>query len=182
MANLAIVKIGNLILREKAEPVPASLVRDPAFQKFLEDMIETMRAMEGVGLAANQVGRSLAVFALECQSNRRYPGQKPIPLALYLNPRIVEHSKDEEEDWEGCLSIPGYRGRVPRAKEVTLEALTPKGEKVRQKVSGFQARIIQHEVDHLNGLFYVDRMPNLKAWIHLEEFPRAEGVAIHDQS
>ena len=139
-----------------------------------------MRHKGGVGLAANQVGRSLAAFVLECESNRRYPDAGRIPLALYINPKIVECSQRREEDWEGCLSIPGYRGRVPRAREVTFEALNERGELVRKAVSGFQARIIQHEIDHLNGLFYVDRMPDLRTWTHLEEFNRFFGKDIDE--
>ena len=141
-----------------------------------------MRANEGVGLAANQVGRSVQAFVLECETNRRYPGVGRIAFAAYVNPRIVEHSHKEEEDWEGCLSIPGYRGRVPRAREVTFEALTAAGEPVHKTVSGFHARIIQHEVDHINGLFYIDRMKDLKSWFHLDEFNKKFDTNVEDKA
>lgn len=141
-----------------------------------------MHQAEGVGLAANQVGERLQVIVLECESNARYPEKGGIPLQIYLNPRIVKYSREKEEDWEGCLSIPGYRGLVPRAKEVTFEAWNEKEEKVRRSVHGFLARIIQHEVDHLNGFFYVDRMPDLKKWLHLDEFNRILKAAVKDRS
>ena len=144
-------------------------------------MVKTMHQAQGVGLAANQVGSDWQVFVLECRFNPRYPGAQDIPLGIYLNPRILKSSKDQEMDWEGCLSIPGYRGLVRRAKEVTFEALTPEGKKVKETVKGFHARVIQHEVDHLCGFFYVDRMPDLKQWFHLEEFSRQKEVEIEDR-
>ena len=181
MSVLTIVKIGHAVLRRPAELVTKEDLEGKPFQKFLKDMVETMRAAEGVGLAANQVGRPLQAMALECASNRRYPEAEAIPLEIYVNPKILERSRETEEDWEGCLSIPGYRGRVPRAKEITFEALTGSGQPVRKKVRGFLARILQHEVDHLSGFFYVDRMPDLRSWVHLEEFNQQLGKQIHER-
>ena len=170
MTRLPIVKIGNPVLRKKCGKVGAEMLQDPKLRKFLEGMVVTMRQAEGVGLAANQVGQGIQAIVLESRENARYPKAPSFPLEIYLNPKILKYSHTKEEDWEGCLSIPGYRGRVPRAREVTFEALTPEGKTVRATASGFHARVIQHEVDHINGFFYMDRMPDLKSWMHLEEF------------
>lgn len=170
MAALKIVKIGNPVLRSPCKAVSAAMLRTPKFQRFLKDMVKTMHAASGVGLAANQTGVNRQAIVLECKANKRYPWAGNFPLAVYLNPRIVHYSKALIRDWEGCLSIPGYRGLVPRSKKVTLSALTPDGKPVTQTFEGFQARVIQHEVDHIQGKFYIDRMPDLSSWCHLDEF------------
>lgn len=108
-------------------------------------------------------------MVLECNSNRRYPGRDDFALEVYANVRIVRYSKKIVKDWEGCLSIPGYRGLVPRAESVTFEARTLEGKKVQRTVKGFHARVIQHETDHLNGLLYIDRMPDMRTFTHLDE-------------
>lgn len=181
MARLEIVKIGHPVLRKPAEEVKPEMLKEPGFQKLLRDMADTMRHADGAGLAANQVGCNHQVVVLGCDANARYPGGAAIPLQTFLNLVILEYSKDTEEDWEGCLSIPGYRGLVSRSKKVVFEALTEKGENVRRTVEGFEARIIQHEADHLNGLFYVDRMGDLKRWIHLAEFNKKFGTHVHEE-
>jgi peptide deformylase len=118
---------------------------------------------------------------MECRSNKRYPRRPNFPLQAYLNPRIVGYSKAKLWDWEGCLSIPGFRGKVPRSKQVTLTALTPDGRKIRKTVKGFEARVVQHEVDHLNGLFYIDRMRDFSTWTHLEEFNKRFKYHVSDK-
>ena len=168
--HLPIVKIGHPVLRHTADSLSAEQIREKVFQSFLDDMVETMRTAEGVGLAANQVGAAFSAFVLECKLNDRYPDKQDISLEFYMNIRIVEFSQKKVEDWEGCLSIPGYRGIVPRSEEVVIEALDRHGKKGVKTLSGFHARIIQHEADHLNGLFYMDRMPDLKSWMHLDAF------------
>lgn len=177
---LPIVKIGNEVLRRKIKNVPRRRLTTKAFKRFLKDMVVTMRGAQGVGLAANQVGENARVFVMECRGNRRYPRGGSVPLQAYLNVRIIRLSKTVVRDWEGCLSIPGFRGMVPRAKQVTFEALTPDGKKVRRTVKGFEARIVQHEVDHLNGHFYIDRMRDKKTWMHLEEFNKRFKAKIKD--
>ena len=175
-----IVKIGNPVLRGKTCPVPLRLLRDGKFQTLLAQMVETMRKAQGVGLAANQMGWKVRVFVMECRANPRYPKAAFFPLQVYVNPRILRYSRAVEKGWEGCLSIPGYRGLVPRAKRVTMEAMRPDGRKVRKTFRRFEARVVQHEVDHLNGRFYVDRMKSLKCWMHLEEFNRTASVRVRD--
>ena len=175
-----IVKMGNPILRRKARPVPLRQARTKTFQLFLKKMVRVMRSAQGVGLAANQVGDGRQVFVMECRGNKRYPRGTSFPLQAYLNPRITRYSKAVEKGWEGCLSIPGFRGRVPRSKSVALVATTPGGHKISKVFKGFEARVIQHEMDHLNGRFYIDRMRDKSTWMHLEEFNRRFQAKIRD--
>ncbi len=165
-----IVKIGRPVLRKRSRDVSPREAVSAKVKTFAAIMAVTMRQAQGVGLAANQVGDGRRILVMECRGNKRYPGQPHFPLQVYLNARIVKYSKKTQEDWEGCLSIPGYRGLVPRSYSVTFEALTLGGNKVRKTLKGFEARVLQHEVDHLNGNFYIDRMPHLRNFVHLEEF------------
>jgi peptide deformylase len=181
MAKMEITKIGNPVLRKKLQAVDPGILGDARFRKFMQNMIDTMHAAEGVGLAANQVGLDLQLMVIECKSNPRYPDEENIPLQFWLNPRIMDYSEEKEESWEGCLSIPGYRGIVPRSREIVFEGVNESGEKIRRTVGGFYARILQHEVDHLNGLFYLDRMPDLKNWMHLDEYNKAYEVKVRDE-
>ena len=178
MKPLEIVKIGHPVLRQKGVSVSTGQLAQEEFQNFLDQMIETMHAAEGVGLAANQVGQGVQAIVLECKRNGRYPDRPEVPLETYVNPKIVHYSPAKEDDWEGCLSIPGYRGKVARSFEVTFEALTREGKFVRKIVNGFHARIIQHEVDHINGMFYMDKMKDLQSWMHLDEFNRFSGLSV----
>ncbi len=170
MATMKIVKIGDAVLRRKCRCLGKADIKAPKFKRFLKSMVQTMRKASGVGIAANQVGVGERVIALECQANKRYPKAGEFPLEIFINPRILKYSKETVMGWEGCLSIPGYRGLVPRSKKVTFEALTPEGERVVRTVEGFHARVIQHEVDHIMGNFYIDRMPDLLSWMHVDEF------------
>lgn len=181
MAQYKIVKIGHPTLRRPAESVNRRSLQDAKVKKLLKDMVLMMRTHEGVGLAANQIGLGVQVIVLECQQNQRYPDAEGFPLEIWINPKIMEYSKKKILDWEGCLSIPGYRGTVARSEWVVLKALNPEGKMITKKVSGFQARVIQHEIDHLNGCFYMDRMRDLKTWIHLDEFSHLLQSSIQDR-
>ena len=172
MPVLPLVRIGNPVLRNPCREVELQKIQMGDYGSFIQDMIEAMRDAEGVGLAANQVGRDLKIIVLECKLNPRYPEEKSIPLAVYFNPKIISSSKETVKAWEGCLSIPGYRGAVSRYEKIIFEAVTPDGKKVREEVQGFHARIIQHEVDHIEGRVYMDRMNGVMEWMHLEEFNR----------
>jgi peptide deformylase len=127
------------------------------------------------------VGVNQRAFVMAADGNKRYPKADPVALQTYLNARIVKYSKQTEDGWEGCLSIPDFRGVVPRSKWVTFEAITPEGKKVRKTVHGFEARIVQHEIDHLNGFFYVDRMKGLRTWTHLDAFNQRFKTGIRDK-
>ena len=170
--KLPIVKVGFPVLRQSCRAVEERTWRHPEFPRFLKSMVETMRAANGVGLAANQVGVDMRAIVLECRANRRYPKAPSFRLQAYVNPRIVSASKKKVVDWEGCLSIPGYRGPVPRHEWIVVEAIRPDGRVMRRRVRGFEARVFQHEIDHINGFVYVDRMPNLRAWMHEDEMAR----------
>jgi len=172
MAILKVARLGHPVIRTPAEAVPKESLRSPDVQRFIDDMIETMREYDGVGLAAPQVHVSKQIAVIEVEENRRYPGEGSIPLTVLINPRIVQAAKRQVEDWEGCLSIDGFRGKVPRAETLEVEAFTRNGEKTRLRAQGFFARVIQHECDHLAGHVFLDRMPNLKTLTHLQEFVR----------
>jgi peptide deformylase len=170
--KLPIVKIGFPVLRQSCKPVAEAVLRNKKFSGFLKSMVQTMHGAQGVGLAANQVGINLRAIVLECRANKRYPRSPHFPLQAYVNPRIVKKSKKMIIDWEGCLSIPGYRGSVPRHESILVEATTPGGKRIRRRVTGFEARVFQHEIDHINGFVYVDRMPNLRTLMHEDEMLR----------
>ena len=172
MAILKVARLGHPVIRTPSEPVPKDAITSPAFQRFLDDMVETMREYEGVGLAAPQVHVSSQVAVIEVAGNRRYPGEGPVPLTVLINPKILSASKRNTVDWEGCLSIHEFRGQVPRAESLEVEASNRKGEKVRLQAKGFFARVIQHECDHLAGKVFIDRMPTLATLTHLHEFVR----------
>ncbi len=172
MAILKVARLGNPILRTPAREVPAGDVEQPDFQRFLDDMVVTMRDHDGVGLAAVQVHESRQVAVLEVADNPRYPGKGAVPLSVLVNPAITPLGDDTEEDWEGCLSIPEMRGRVPRYKRLRVTALDREGNERDFIAEGFHARVIQHEVDHLRGLVYLDRMPDLSTLTYLTELSR----------
>ena len=172
MAILKVARLGHPVIRTPTEAVPKETITSPDFQRFLDDMVATMREYDGVGLAAPQVHVSKQVAVIEVHENRRYPGEKPIPLTVLINPRILSASKKQLDEWEGCLSVHEFRGRVPRAESLEVEAYNRKGEKVRFQAHGFFARVIQHECDHLAGKVFLDRMPTLATLTHLHEFVR----------
>lgn len=175
--KLPIVKIGFPVLRRSCKPAEPAVWQNPKFAGFLKSMVETMHGAQGVGLAANQIGVDLRAIVLECRANKRYPGSPHFPLQAYVNPRIVSASKKMVSDWEGCLSIPGYRGIVPRHESILVEAVEPSGKKIRRRVSGFEARVFQHEIDHINGFVYIDRMPDMKSIMHEDEMARLAQAA-----
>ncbi len=176
-----ITKIGNLILRRKTHDLSSQEAVSSKLHAFLKQMVTTMRNFQGVGLAANQVGDPRRILVMECRGNKRYPNRPSFPLQTYLNARIVKYSGKKIKDWEGCLSIPGYRGLVPRSYSVVLEAMSLSGKKIRRTYKGFEARVIQHEVDHLNGLFYIDRMEDFRSYFHLEEFENKMNIKIREK-
>nr|AFD03203.1 peptide deformylase [uncultured bacterium W4-21b] len=181
MHALKIIRIGNPLLRQKIRPLTLPKLKGPELQTFLDDMVSTMHAANGVGLAANQVGKDVSAIVLECQTNTRYPKEVDFALQVYINAEILKYSRKKFYDWEGCLSVPGYRGLVPRAETLTIKAFDREGNSIRRTVSGFEARVLQHEIDHLNGLIYMDRMDDLKEWYHLDEFNKKFQTRIIDK-
>jgi len=172
MAILKIAQMGNPVLRRKADPVPVKSIKSPMVQRFIADLVETMREYYGVGLAAPQVHESLQITVIEAQENPRYPQVPNIPLTVLINPTVETVSQDMDEDWEGCLSIPDIRGRVPRHREVRVRAHDREGKQLDFSAKDFFARVIQHEYDHLQGILFLDRMPKLDTLTYLAEYHR----------
>ncbi len=164
MAILSIAKIGNPILRQVAQPVDPSVIGSRKFQEFLDDMFDTMVHFEGIGLAAPQVATSEQVVVMECD------GEDRIPKTVLINPKIIFYGPTQTEMWEGCLSIDNMRGKVTRPSMVRVQALDRKGAVQDFEATGLYAVCIQHEMDHLLGKLFVDRMTDLSTLTQLEEF------------
>lgn len=172
MAVLEIAKLGNPILRKIAEPVTVDECHDPAFQSFLDDMVETMQKRDGVGLAAPQVFRSLQAIVIQSETNSRYADAPDVSLLVLLNPRLTFLSEEKIEGWEGCLSLDNLRGKVPRALRVTGDGFDRSMEPMSFEAEGFLSVVLQHEIDHLHGTVFLDRMKDFSTLTHLAEFER----------
>ena len=170
MAKLKIAKLGNPVLRQVAKPVDLNDLAGSAMQTFIDDMIETMHHEGGVGLAAPQVNRSIQIVVLEYIENERYPDEVSIPLTVLVNPVLSDYSQETKEGWESCLSLVDFRGLVPRSTTVTLNAYNQQGNKIQKTVSDFEAVVLQHELDHLKGFVFLDRMKDLTQLSYQEEF------------
>ena len=166
MAVLNIAKLGSPVLRQVAQNVDPDKIGSRNFQQFLDDMLETMVAADGIGLAAPQVFQSQQVVVMECKGD---PG---FPLTILINPQIIGHSPVTTEGWEGCLSVDGLRGRVKRAVGVRVKFWDRDGKPVELDAAGLYAVCIQHELDHLMGRLFLDRMTDLSTLTQLEEFER----------
>lgn len=170
---LKVARLGHPAVRGACEEVPAAAVPSAPFQRFLDDMADTMREYQGVGLAANQVHEGLRAAVIEVRAEAsRLRSVDPVPLTVLVNPRIVERSEEMVDGYEGCLSVPGLRGLVPRHAWVRVRALGRDGAALDLRAEGFFARIIQHECDHLDGKVYLDRMSGLSTLSFTEEFER----------
>jgi peptide deformylase len=172
MAILKVARLGHPVLRRVTEPLSSGELQSPSCQKFIDDMVETMKEYDGVGLAADQVHASKQIAVLEVADNPRYPEKPKVPLTVLVNPKITPLTEEIEEDWEGCLSIPDLRGTVPRYKSIRVQALDRSGKELDFIANDFHARVIQHEWDHLNGKVYLDRMRDLSTLAFLTEFAR----------
>jgi peptide deformylase len=158
MAVLDIVSIGEPVLRSPALPVGDDELHSDVFQRFLDDLVETMREANGAGLAAPQVGVGSRVYAVEVRDNPRYPYKPELPLRILVNPVVHPLSDETFEVVEGCLSIPDLRGRLRRSAEIEVEYTTREGERCRETIRGLSAGTFQHEQDHLDGILFVDRV------------------------
>lgn len=172
MSILKVARIGNPILRQIADDLSRDQVDFAAVQKLIDDMIETMKEYDGVGLAAVQVHESMQIAVLEVENNPRYPRKPRVPLSVLVNPKITPIIEQMEEDWEGCLSIPDLRGKVLRYKAIKVEAWDRSGKELSFVAEDFHARVIQHEWDHLHGKVFLDRMRDLSSLTFLQEFVR----------
>ena len=157
---LQIAELGNPILRRKAERV--GNIHDKFVQELIDDMMATVMDVNGVGMAAPQVYQALQIFIMASHPNPRYPNAPKMKPTAIINPKIISFSKEIEKGWEGCLSVPGIRGFVPRSLKVKVGYITRTGKKVRRNFSTFLARIFQHEFDHLQGIMFIDRVESTK--------------------
>jgi peptide deformylase len=157
---------------------PAALVTDfsdPALRALIDDLQETMRAAGGAGLAAPQIGVGLRVVVFGFESSPRYPDAEAVPQTILVNPLIAPLDEEIEEGWEGCLSVPGMRGVVPRFRHIRYRGFDEHGEAIDRTVSGFHARVVQHECDHLDGVLYPMRMRDFTRFGFTDElFPDLE--------
>ena len=151
-----ILRMGDPRLLEKARPVEA--FGTPELRALIEDMQDTMRAASGAGLAAPQIGIGLRVVIFGFESNPRYPQAEPVPFTVLVNPVLTPLSDEAEEGWEGCLSVPGLRGMVPRWTHLHYRGFDAEGEQIEREATGFHARVVQHECDHLDGILYPMRI------------------------
>lgn len=163
-----VVRLGHPALRQKSANVDLARVKDPGFQKLIDDMIETMRAYDGVGIAAPQIGLPEAIFCVEYKSNQRYPDMKDIEAYTVINPKLTVTDDTPVRLMEGCLSIPDLRGDTPRARGVRVEGFDRHGRSLTIETKGFHARILQHEYDHLQGKVYLDRVTDKKSLCYIE--------------
>ncbi len=154
--KLSIIQLGNPILRQKAEFVED--VHSDGIQKLIDDLLLTVGDANGVGIAAPQVAMSYRVFIVASRPNLRYPNAPLMEPTAMINPRIVDRSDEMVKDWEGCLSIPGIRGLVPRYRAIEVEYTDRDGNLVHQQLTDFVARIFQHEYDHMSGLVFLDKI------------------------
>ncbi|MGE5361539.1 MAG: peptide deformylase [Bacteroidales bacterium] len=180
MSILKVARMGNPVLRTKALPMERGDIQRPAFQKFIDDMIDTMNEYRGIGLAAPQVHESLRLVIVGIQRDEDDDDAKMEILPL-INPEITIVGKDEVEGWEGCLSIPEVRGRVPRVQEIRVRAYDRKANRMDRSFKGFPARVIQHEADHLDGVLFIDRMRSFESLTYLDEYARYWAHATDEQ-
>jgi peptide deformylase len=181
MAVLDIVKIGQPVLRAVAEPVGTDELSTPTFQGFLDDLVETMRAASGAGLAAPQVGVAKRVFCVEVHDNPRYPYKPDIDLRVLVNPELRALSEETFSNYEGCLSIPDLRGLLPRALEVELTYTDRDGRRVVEAIRGVSAGTFQHEQDHLDGILFVDRVEDTRTLTTWDGFREHHEAAFADE-
>jgi peptide deformylase len=167
---LEIAKLGNSILRQIAQPV--SNVTDATVQALINSLIATATSANGVGIAAPQVSQSYRLFILASRPNSRYPNAPLMEATAIINPKIVVHSDEVIKGWEGCLSVPGIRGLVPRSRAIAVEYYDRYGNLQHQEFTDFVARIFQHELDHLNGIVFLDRVESDRDLLTEEEYQR----------
>jgi len=168
----SVAQMGHPVLRRPAMPLTPEEIADPETVYFIDSLIATMREHNGVGLAAPQVRLSKQIVVVETQSNPRYPDSGQIPLTVLINPRITAFSDNMQEGWEGCLSAKNLWGRVERSSEVTVEALARDGTQNRINAEGFFAVVLQHEIDHLYGKLFIDRMEDMSSLCFTSEYQR----------
>ena len=184
MAIRKIARLGEPVLRRVSQPVPEAQIHLPPLQQLIDDMIETMRDADGAGLAAPQVYEPLRICVVEIARNVRYPAFPPMPLSVFINPVVEPQVRDPQSltdsdaiaMFEGCLSVPDMRGRVRRPRKVRVQALDRSGRPFEIQLEGVLAAVIQHELDHLDGVLFVDRVEP-RSLTFLKEYERYVPIA-----
>lgn len=173
MAVHEVLKMGNPLLLRVSEPVKE--FNSPELDALIRDMFDTMAAQDGAGLAAPQIGVLKRVVIFGVEKNPRYPEVEEVPMTILINPVIQPVGRRMEDDWEGCLSVPGMRGLVPRYTHIRYSGYDQRGERFEREVGGFHARVVQHECDHLDGILYPRRIRDLRMFGFEAELYRKEG-------
>ena len=171
MAVRNVLRMGDPGLRMSAEPVARP--GDPAVRAVIADMLDTMQACDGAGLAAPQIGVGLRIVIFGIDRNPRYPDAPPVPLTVLINPEITPLDGTLVDGWEGCLSVPGMRGLVPRHGRIRYRGLGADGAPLERDANGFHARVVQHECDHLDGILFPDRIVDRRMFGFIEELQEA---------
>jgi len=169
MAIRKVSRMGHPVLRQRAAEIPPTQMQSPLMQRLIDDMIETMIDYEGIGLAAPQVFEPLRLIVL---GNPDPEDEVAIPLTVLFNPQFTSLSPERLDAWEGCLSIPQLRGVVPRSAAVEVRGYDREGSAVELEAEGILARVLQHEIDHLDGVLFLDRMDDLQTLTFAEEYQR----------
>ena len=167
-----IVQIGNPALRQIADPVDVKQIQSDEIQTLVDDLIETMRHANGAGLAATQIAVPLRICIIEVNKNPRYSYKPDIPLTVLINPKVTFLTEERVNVFEGCLSVPNMRGRVDRCPEIQIDGYDREGNDVSFVSKGISAGTFQHELDHLDGLIYTDRMKDASSLTTIDEFSR----------
>ena len=167
---LQISQLGNPVLRERSQFVDN--IKGDRIQELIDNLISTVQQANGVGIAAPQVAMGDRIFVLASRPNLRYPQAPKMEPTAIINPRIIANSTETVKDWEGCLSIPGIRGLVPRSRSIKIEYTSRDGQLHRQEFTDFVARIFQHEHDHLDGIVFLDRVESTQELITEDEYQK----------
>ncbi len=179
MAVRKVLRMGHPCLLQTAQPVAE--FNTPALHGLIQDMFDTMDALDGAGLAAPQIGESLRIVIFGVERNPRYPDAEEVPMTVLVNPTIEPLSDEMEEGIEGCLSVPGLRGAVARYRRIRYRGFDAAGRPIDRIAEGFHARVVQHEVDHLDGILYPRRIKDLRKFGFIEELMAAADEAGEDR-
>ena len=170
-----VLRMGHPVLRERAKPIET--LGSPELKALVQDMKDTMAYMSGAGLAAPQIGVSQRVVIFGVEGNPRYPDADDVPFTVLVNPTLTMLTREVEESWEGCLSVPGMRGVVPRYTKLRYTGFDEHGNPIDRVAEGFHARVVQHECDHLDGILYPMRMTDMSRFGFTKELFPGEDIA-----
>jgi len=180
MSVLPVLRMGDPALLMRASEITE--FDTPELHQLIADMLDTMAAEEGAGLAAPQIGHGLRLVVFGFEDNARYPDADSVPRTVLINPVITPLDNTMEDDWEGCLSVPGLRGLVTRHCNIEYSGFDPSGKPIKVKTSGFHARVVQHECDHLDGILYPQRMSDLTHFGYIDELLKSGQLSVQPRN